>query len=527
MMKRSNNKTPRPLLLCILDGWGDRAETRDNAIKLARTPNWNRLLAEMPHGLLETSGLAVGLPDGQMGNSEVGHMNIGAGRVVMQDLPRIDRAIADGSLAANPALQDAIAAVAAAGGRFHLLGLLSPGGVHAHQDHLIALARIIAGQGVGVVLHGFLDGRDTPPASAESYLRHVITAVQGSDITIGSLSGRYYAMDRDERWDRVSLAFDAIAKGRGAAAAEPLTALAASYQAGVTDEFMLPCVIGSYAGITDGDGLLMGNFRADRAREILHALADPGFTAFARTLPHCAARLGMTDYSTALSPLFPALFPAETLHDILGEVAAKAGLRQLRIAETEKYAHVTFFLNGGEEHVYPGEDRILVPSPKVATYDLQPEMSAIEVTDRLVAAIDSGDYDLIIANYANGDMVGHTGILSAAIQAVEVIDACLGRLSASISASGGCMLVTADHGNAEMMRDPATGEPYTAHTIGRVPLVLVNPPKGVTGLEDGRLADIAPTLLALIGIAPPAAMTGRNLLRQDSATAFAPRLAAL
>jgi len=508
---------PRPVLLCILDGWGYRPDPTDNAILMAKTPVWSRLLESSPHALLATSGLAVGLPDGQMGNSEVGHMNLGAGRVVMQDLPRIDQALADGTLAQNALLVSSIAAVKAAGGRFHLLGLLSPGGVHSHQDHLAGLARIISGSGVPVLIHAFLDGRDTPPSSGAGFMEKFLADIEGHDVKIATVGGRYYAMDRDKRWERVTLAADAIRSGKAPQAEDALSAISASYQAGKTDEFVLPVVIGDYAGIRDGDGLMMGNFRADRAREILHVLADPGFTEIERPdLPAYSACLGMVDYSSALNPLFPALFPAEKLSDILGEVVSRAGLRQLRIAETEKYAHVTFFLNGGEEQIYPGEDRILVPSPKVATYDLQPEMSAPEVTDKLVTAIESGIYDLIVVNYANGDMVGHTGVLSAAIKAVETIDAALGRLEAAIRKMGGVMLVTADHGNCEMMTDPETGEPYTQHTIGVVPAVLVNAPAGINALSDGRLADVAPTLLSLIGLPQPEAMTGRSLLVSET-----------
>ena len=507
---------PRPVLLCILDGWGHRHDHQDNAIEMANAPVWHRLVAQDPHALLETSGLAVGLPDGQMGNSEVGHMNLGAGRVVMQDLPRIDTAVQDGSLARNSRLTQAIAAVKAGGGVFHLLGLLSPGGVHAHQDHLAALARIISDAGVPVKMHAFLDGRDTPPSSAEGFMRKFLQDVAGHDVKIATVSGRYYAMDRDKRWDRVTLAADAIRSAKGPKAEDALAAIAASYQAGKTDEFVLPAVIGDYHGIRNGDGLLMGNFRADRAREILHALADPAFAEIARPqLPAYAACIGMTEYSADLNPLFPALFPAETLHDILGEVVSKAGRTQLRIAETEKYAHVTFFLNGGEEQIYPGEDRILVPSPKVATYDLQPEMSAPEVTDKLVAAIKSQKYDLIVCNYANGDMVGHTGIMAAAIKAVETIDGALARLEEAIKSVGGVMLITADHGNVELMKDPVTGEPYTAHTVGAVPAVLVNAPQG-QGLKNGRLADVAPTLLSLMGLPQPEAMTGRSLLVSET-----------
>jgi len=517
--------TPRPVVLCILDGWGDRATLADNAIRLASTPVWTRLLATCPHALLQTSGLAVGLPDGQMGNSEVGHMTLGAGRVLMQDLPRIDRAVTDGSLAALPLLQHAIAAVKAAGGRFHLLGLLSPGGVHAHQDHLRALAVTIADEGVPVVVHGFTDGRDTPPTAGLGYVRQFLADVAGHDVTIGTLSGRYYAMDRDQRWDRLVLACQAIRSGSGPRQPDAAAAFASATATGRTDEFLLPTVIGDYAGIKDGDGLLMGNFRADRARELLHALADPAFAPLERpALPAYAARLGMTEYSAQLTPLFPPLFPAAPLHDILGELVSRAGLTQLRIAETEKYAHVTFFLNGGEERVYPGEDRILVASPKVATYDLQPEMSAPEVTDRLVEAINSGRYDLIVVNYANGDMVGHTGILAAAIRAVEAVDACLGRLEVAVHNKGGVLLITADHGNVEMMRDPASGGPFTAHTTGPVPVVLVNAPAAVTGLADGSLADVAPTLLGVMHLPQPAAMTGRSLLRNSVAPEKAARL---
>ncbi len=504
---------PRPVLLCILDGWGHRDDPTDNAIALANTPTWDRFIGTFPHAQLLTSGLAVGLPDGQMGNSEVGHMNLGAGRVVMQDLPRIDQAVADGSLATNPLLIQALDAIRAKGGCLHVLGLMSPGGVHSHQDHLVALARIATQAKVPVKIHAFMDGRDTPPSSGREFLGRFVDDVGGLDVSVATVSGRYYAMDRDKRWDRVGLAYDAIALGKGVAAADGLKAVEQSYAAGKTDEFILPAVIGGYAGIQDGDGLIMGNFRADRAREILHALVDPAFDGFARprTLQF-SAQLGLTEYSRDLNAFLPSLFPAESLTNILGEVVSARGLRQLRIAETEKYAHVTFFFNGGREQVYDGEDRILVPSPKVATYDLQPEMSAAEVTDKLVAAIQSGQYDLIVANYANGDMVGHTGILPAAIRAAETVDGCLTRLEQAITAAGGTMLITADHGNAEQMTDPVTHEPYTAHTTGPVDVILVNPPTGTAGLKDGRLADVAPTVLRLLGLPQPADMTGTALI---------------
>jgi len=514
-MSSASLRRPRPVVLCILDGWGWREETADNAIAQADTPNWDRFLASYPHALLHTSGLQVGLPDGQMGNSEVGHMNLGAGRVVMQDLPRIDTAVADGSLAANPVLTRMIAALKRSGGACHLMGLLSPGGVHSHQDHLAALARTISDAGVPVKVHAFLDGRDTPPSSAKGFMERFLADVKGHDVSVATVSGRYYAMDRDKRWDRVSLAWNAMVEAKGAAAADPLAAIAASYADGKTDEFMLPAAIGSYAGMKDGDGLLMGNFRADRAREILDCLVNPAFDGFARARQVAfAARVGLTEYSKDLNAFLDTLFGPESLTNILGEVLSGAGLRQLRIAETEKYAHVTFFFNGGRETVFPGEERILVPSPKVATYDLQPEMSAVEVTDKLVAAIEGGTFDVVVVNYANGDMVGHTGFLKAAIAAAQTVDACLGRLEAAVAKAGGTMLVTADHGNAEQMKDPETGEPHTAHTTGPVPAVLVAPPAGVTGIDNGRLADVAPTLLALLGLAQPAEMSGHSLLRQ-------------
>jgi 2,3-bisphosphoglycerate-independent phosphoglycerate mutase len=509
----STTHRPRPVVLCILDGWGWRPEREDNAIALADTPNWDRFVASYPHALLKTSGLSVGLPDGQMGNSEVGHMNLGAGRVVMQDLPRIDQAVEDGSLARNPLLVKLIEAAKAKGGSCHLMGLLSPGGVHSHQDHLAALARTIADAGVRVAVHAFLDGRDVPPSSAKEFVARFEADIAGHDAFIATISGRYYAMDRDKRWDRVGLAWNALVDAKGEVAPSAQAAIDQSYAAGKSDEFVLPTVIGAYQGMQDGDALLMGNFRADRAREILHTLVDPGFDGFAipRRVAY-SAKLGLTEYSSDLNAFLPALFPSESLSNILGQVISREGLTQLRIAETEKYAHVTFFFNGGLETVFPGEERILVPSPKVATYDLQPEMSAVEVTDKLVAAIEGGTFDVVVVNFANGDMVGHTGFLDAAIKAAGTVDACLGRLEAAIKAANGTMLVTADHGNAEMMKDPETHQPHTAHTTGPVPVVLVNPPTGVTSVQDGRLADVAPTLLALLGVAQPGEMSGHSLL---------------
>jgi 2,3-bisphosphoglycerate-independent phosphoglycerate mutase len=508
------NMRPRPVVLCILDGWGVGEDRPDNAIELAETPNWDRFMATCPHALLDASEHEVGLPDGQMGNSEVGHMNIGAGRVVLQDLPRIDKAIAEGALARNPTLEEFIMRLKASGGACHVMGLLSPGGVHSHQAHLAVLTNIVAAAGVPVRVHAFLDGRDTPPSSARGYLERF-----QSDITpaaaraaVATVSGRYYAMDRDKRWERVALAYRALVDATAESAPDPLSAVDAGYARGETDEFVKPTVIGGYKGMREGDGVLMGNFRADRVREILSALLDPDFTGFQRPRTvHFAAALGMVEYSQHLNRFLATLFPPQNMADTLGEIVAKAGMTQLRIAETEKYAHVTFFFNGGEEREFPGESRILVPSPKVATYDLKPEMSAYEVTDRLVEVIESGTFDFVAVNYANTDMVGHSGDLAATIKAVEAVDRCLGRLAQAVERVGGTLLITSDHGNAEMMRDPATGQPHTAHTLNPVPIVLVHAPKGITRLSEGRLADVAPTILKLLGLPQPEIMTGHSL----------------
>ena len=521
MLKTSSR--PRPTVLCILDGWGYRADRSDNGIALAQTPVWDRLMRTSPHSLLEASALDVGLPRGQMGNSEVGHMNIGAGRVVMQDLPRIDQAIEDGSLAQNPALGDFVAKVKAGSGTAHLMGLMSPGGVHSHQDHLAALARLLAQHGLKVQVHAFLDGRDTPPKSARDYLKTFQDAVADlPQVKIATVCGRFYAMDRDKRWDRVEKAWHLLVEGKGETAPDADTAVAKAYEAGQTDEFVLPTVIGGFPGIKGQDGVIMGHFRADRAREILDSLLDPDFSGFERpSLPKFSGALGLTEYSSGLNRFMATIFPPEDLKDTFGEVVADHGLTQLHIAETEKYAHVTFFFNGGKEDELKGETRILVPSPKVATYDLQPEMSAPEVTDKLIDAIENARFDVIIVNYANTDMVGHTGDLKAAITAVEAVDKCLGRLSDAVVKAGGVMLITADHGNAEQMRDEETGQAHTAHTLNPVPLILVNAPANVTGLSDGKLADIAPTLLDLMKIPQPAAMTGHPLLLSAAARASA------
>jgi len=507
-------KMPRPVVLCILDGWGERAPAPDNAIALADTPVWDRFMATCPHSRLDASAEDVGLPAGQMGNSEVGHMNLGAGRTVLQDLPRIDAAIAAGELEGIAALRDFIAALKQSGGTAHLMGLMSPGGVHSHQDHIAALAEILCGAGVEVAVHAFLDGRDTPPRSGRDDLaRFIERTARLERVRIATIGGRYYAMDRDRRWDRVARAYDAIVAAEGVHVEGAIDAVEASYASDTGDEFMVPTVIGAYRGTADGDGVLMANFRADRARQIMAALVDPDFDGFTRAkVTTFAAAAGMIDYGAALSPLLSALFQPEAPTETLGEVVAAAGRRQLRVAETEKYAHVTFFFNGGREDPFANEDRILVPSPKVATYDLQPDMSAPEVTDKLCDAIAGGDYDLIVVNYANADMVGHSGDLAAAIEAVQAVDRCLGRVATAVEAAGGALLITADHGNVEVMRDRDNGEPHTAHSHNAVPCILVNGPAAVRRLAPGRLADIAPTVLALMGIEQPAAMSGRSLL---------------
>ncbi len=501
--------TPRPVVLCILDGWGYRTDPRFNAVAEGKTPIWDALWTSCPHALLRTDGLAVGLPEGQMGNSEVGHLTIGAGRVMMQDLPKIDRAITSGELAKNTSLVDHIAALKASGGTCHLMGLCSPGGVHAHQDHMIALAKIVTAAGVPVAVHVFTDGRDVPPKSAGEQVAAFAAALP-TGATIATVSGRYYAMDRDKRWERVELAYRALTVAEGPKANSAAQVITDAYAADLTDEFIKPTIVGSYAGMRAGDGILFANFRSDRAREILEALLSPAFSAFARPSLTFATATGMVEYSSAHTAWLTALFPPKELTDVLGDVVSKAGRKQLRLAETEKYAHVTFFLNGGEEKVYPGEERILVPSPKVATYDLQPEMSAAEVTDKCVGAIESGAFDLIVINFANPDMVGHTGVLPAAIKAVEAVDAGVGRIREALRKAGGVLLVTADHGNCEELWDDTTNSPHTAHSLNPVPVILYGSGEN-TRLHDGTLADIAPTVLTLMGLPVPDSMTGRPL----------------
>ena len=504
-------KTPRPVVLCILDGWGERQARDNNAIALADTPVWDRLIVSCPHGRLEASEGHVGLPAGQMGNSEVGHMTLGSGRIVRQDLARIDEAVARDAITALPAFRKFVARLKAHASTAHLLGLMSPGGVHSHQDHIIHLANALLDAEVPVVVHAMLDGRDTPPSSADGYLAAFAEAAPLA--RIATAIGRFHAMDRDQRWERVASAYAMLVTGVGDAAPDARAAVAQARLRGETDEFVRPTAIDGYAGMRDGDGLIVANFRADRVREILTALLDPEFDGFARdTRVHFAAALGMTSYSDALDPFLETLFPKQPIEDTLGAVVAEANMTQLRIAETEKYAHVTYFFNGGEERPLPGESRILVPSPKVSTYDRQPEMSAREVTDRLVAAIAEGEFEFIVVNYANTDMVGHTGNLNAAMGAVAAVDHCLGRLDEALRLAGGMMIVTADHGNAETMFDADTGDAHTAHTTNPVPIVLVGDAVKIGRLADGGLCDIAPTVLDLLALAPPAAMTGRSLI---------------
>lgn len=510
----------RPVVLMILDGWGINPNRENNAVLLADTPNLDRLLKTFPHTTILTSGMAVGLPEGQMGNSEVGHLNLGAGRIVYQDLTRISKAIDDGDFFTNPVLLDCITRVKGGGGALHLAGLLSDGGVHSHNTHLYALLELARRQGVEqVYVHPILDGRDTPPQSGAGYLRELEGKLAEIGVgRIATVSGRYYSMDRDNRWERVEKGYRAMVEGVGERFPTADAAITASYAAGVTDEFMVPAVIvdgqSPVATIHDGDGVIFFNFRADRAREITRALALDDFTGFDRPRhPRLSSYVCMTEYDATFG--LAIAFAPEELTNILGGVVADRGLRQLRIAETEKYAHVTFFFNGGVEEPFPGEERVLIPSPKdVATYDQKPQMSAFEVTDELLRRLESDTYDVVIINYANCDMVGHTGVLDAAIRAVEAVDQCVGRVVETVRARGGIVLITADHGNAEQMADEQ-GEPFTAHTTNPVYLILVDDSRsGVLLAPGGKLCDIAPTMLDLMGIPQPVEMTGRSLLER-------------
>ena len=501
----SQNTTP--VLLAILDGWGYRSETQNNAIALAHTPTYDRLLATRPYSLLRCDGEAVGLPDGQMGNSEVGHLNLGAGRVVLQTLPRINKAIALGALAQNTAFLQSIKALKASKGRVHILGLMSRGGVHAHQDHSVALAKLYHEAGIPVILHAFTDGRDTAPKIAHHCLAELSTDAPFAQIA--TLCGRYYAMDRDQRWERIEQAYRLIVEAKAPRYTSIKEALDAAWE---SDEFLKPCVIGDYQGFQAGDGLVMANFRADRAREILEALLMEDFTGFVRERPVLSSAIGMISYSDRLASLIQPLFPKEVLKDTLAETVSQAGLKQYHTAETEKYPHVTYFFNGGREEPFRGEVRQVFPSPKVATYDLAPEMSAAHVRDGLIEAIRRSDYDFLLVNFANPDMVGHSGKLDAAIKACTFVDRCLGEVLGVLEQRKGIALITADHGNAEVMRDPQSGKPHTAHTRNPVTLSLIG---ADYRLRNGKLADVAPTILALLGFEKPALMQGDSLLVTD------------
>jgi len=509
----------KPAVLIVLDGWGYREESRDNAIANAATPVWDRLWQNAPHTLISGSGLDVGLPEGQMGNSEVGHMCLGAGRIIYQNITRIDQAIADGSFDTNPAYTGAIDRAVAAGGAVHVFGLLSPGGVHSHENQLFAAIRLAVKRGAErVYLHAFLDGRDTPPRSAGPSLEKAdrLFAELGRG-RVASITGRYFAMDRDNRWDRTEKAYrlltEAEAEYRAATAGE---ALAAAYERGENDEFVAPTVVRgdgeAQAVVADNDAVLFMNFRADRARQLTRSFVDRNFTSFERrVVPKLADFVMTTEYAADIDA--SCAYPPERLSNVLGDFIAQRGKTQLRIAETEKYAHVTFFFSGGREEPFPGEDRELIPSPDVATYDLKPEMSAPEVTDKLVAAIRSGKYDLIVCNYANGDMVGHTGVYEAAVKAVEALDVCLGRVEEAVLEVDGQALITADHGNCEQMVDYEAHQQHTQHTTELVPLVYIGHRPLQLDPAGGRLADIAPTLLALMDMPQPPEMTGTNLAR--------------
>ncbi len=500
----------KPLLLMILDGWGIAPPGPANAVTTAKTPNLDRLFAACPHARLNCSGEAVGLPDGQMGNSEVGHTNIGAGRVVYQELTRITRDIRDYSFFENPALLAAVEHARHTGGTVHLMGLLSDGGVHSHLIHLFALLDLCEKHGVKTCVHSFLDGRDTPPESGADFVRRLemrLSEMEGDRIRMGVLCGRFYAMDRDKRWDRLQKAYDALVEGRAHTVKLGSRAVEESYRSGITDEFLEPVRVEGARRIESRDSVIFYNFRPDRARELTRALCDDDFDGFPRSggavKPHFVC---FTQYDAAM-PNVQVAFPPQKLTNIFGEYIAEKGLTQLRIAETEKYAHVTFFFNGGEERTFPGEDRALIPSPRVATYDLQPEMSAFAVADECVRRIESGAYDVIILNFANCDMVGHTGVMPAAVRAVEAVDDCVGRVLAALERAGGTALITADHGNAECMEQ--NGVPFTQHTTGQVPVLLVN---GGDRIADGALCDLAPTMLRLLGLPQPEEMTGKPLL---------------
>lgn len=502
----TQKSTKTPILLCILDGWGiGDPDDKNNAIAQAKTPNYDRFLQQYPNSQLMTSGLDVGLPEGQMGNSEVGHMSIGAGRIIFQDFPRINNAMQDGSLENNPKLRALISNLQESNKTCHLLGMLSDGGVHSHLNHIIYVAEMLAHHNINVVFHAFLDGRDVAQKSAIDYLEKI------KNIKIATICGRHYAMDRDNNWDRIKPSYDAIMSGIGAKDSDAMTAVRNSYEQNITDEFILPTVIGNYAGITDGDALLFCNFRSDRVRQISSAILNPEFNEFETKNIKFSQAISFTKYSDELNKFYQVLFPPINVRHSLPEILSQQNLTQLRIAETEKYAHVTFFFSCGEEKKFPGEKRLLVKSPTVTTYDLQPEMSAAEVGNNLRSAIDSGEFDFIVVNYANPDMVGHSGMINPSIQACEAIDEQLQLLEKSVLAQDGIMLMTADHGNIECMLDEKQN-PHTSHTTNPVPFILVGNNVSDAQLKNGRLSDIAPTILQLMNIPKPHEMDGNNLV---------------
>jgi len=512
----TSRNTRTPVVLVVLDGWGFRPGREGNAIELGRTPVWHRLWERATRTLLDASGLAVGLPEGQIGNSEVGHLNLGAGRVVPQDIVRISQSIESGEFFRIPALVELVDDTRRRGGTLHVLGLIGTGGVHALDKHLLAAVKLGRNAGVPVAIHAWLDGRDTPPQSALGFMEELLAELRRSDgrAVVSTIIGRYYAMDRDKRWERTRLAYDAMVRGIGAPAPDPITAIQQAYAAGETDEFVKPRVIAGAPLIREGDGIFCFNYRADRMRQIVRALAAPDFDGFDVKGRPTVRLVTMTRYDETLP--FPAAFEPIVLSRIVAEVLSERGKTMFRTAETEKYAHVTYFFNGGYEPPYKGEERLLVPSQKVATYDLMPEMSAPGVTDVLCKAIAQRQHDFILCNYANGDMVGHSGVLKAAVQAVETVDTCLARVLATADQASATVLVTADHGNCELMIDPATGGPHTAHTTNPVPIVIVGEGAGPQPLRPGgSLRDVGPTILNLLGIEPPPEMTGRDLRESD------------
>ena len=506
------DKVNQPIVLCILDGWGHSNEKDNNAIFHAKTPTYDNILKNYPNSLIKTSEEEAGLPSGQMGNSEVGHSNIGAGRIILQDLMKINESIHNKTLSEKEALKKSITQIKMQNNICHLIGLVSPGGVHSHQKHIEELVKILTLNGIKVYIHVITDGRDTAPKSSHQFLTEFVENIPNKS-KLASISGRYYAMDRDLRWERTFVYYDAICNANAGKSDNFLEYIQESYKSSITDEFIEPAIMPDYPGIKNGDGLLIANFRADRIRQILSALLEENFHGFKREkIPTFSASIGMTSYSSSLDKLIALIFPPESIDKTLGEVVSDSGIKQLRIAETEKYAHVTFFFNGGQEKPFAGEKRILIPSPKVATYDLKPDMSAFELTKKIIININKKEFEFIVINYANPDMVGHTGNFEAAIKAVEVIDKCIKQIITVIKKSNTALLITSDHGNIECMIDEQKNEPHTAHTMEKVPLIAINV-NNLVDLENGLLSDIAPTILEILGIKKPRVMTGKSLAK--------------